>query len=260
MELSLVELLELKYAQHNTASFVERDPVSVPHLFSKKENIEISGFLTASIAWGQRGTIIRNALDLVRRMDNDPHDFILNAQTGDLEVFRGFKHRTFNEEDCRYFIISLGNIYREHGGLAEVFSGSYHNNGSVKEALAGFRQVFFALPHLRRTEKHVADPYTNAAAKRLNMFLRWMVRQDDAGVDFGIWDFISPEDLFLPLDIHTGTVSRSLGLLHRKQNDWKAVEEVTASLRQMDPRNPVKYDFALFGMGMHGELDEDYGK
>lgn len=249
----MVELLEQKYAQYNTPSFIDGDPVSIPHLFSRNENIEISGLLTATIAWGQRKTIIRNAMDLVHRMDNDPYDFIMHFHIEDLEVFRGFKHRTFNEEDCIYFISSLGNIYRNHGGMAEVIRRGYGKTGSVKDALVHFRQVFFAGPHPFRTEKHVANPSANAAAKRLNLFLRWMVRMDDGGVDFGIWDFISPSDLYLPLDIHTGNISRQLGILKRKQNDWKAVEEVTAVLKAMDPRDPVKYDFALFGMGMDNE-------
>ena len=251
MDRLLIELLEAKTRKYNTPSFIEEDPVYVPHLFSKRENIEIAGFLAATIAWGQRKTIIRNARDLVQRMDGDPRDFILNLREEDLGVFRGFKHRTFRDEDCIYFIRALHNIYQNHGGLAEVFKKSYLESGSVKSALIYFRKVFFEWEHSGRTQKHVADPGSNAAAKRLNMFLRWMVRRDDAGVDFGIWDFVSMADLFLPLDIHTGTVARNLGILKRRQNDWKAVEEMTAVLRELDPADPVKYDFALFGMGMY---------
>jgi uncharacterized protein (TIGR02757 family) len=251
MDRSLIDLLEVKTQRYNRISFIEDDPVSVPHSFSKKENIEIAGFLTATIAWGQRKTIIRNAMDLVQRMDGDPHDFLQHLREEDIGVFRGFKHRTFTDEDCIYFIRALHNIYRNHGGLSEVFRTAYRESGSVKSALISFRDVFFQWDHAGRTRKHVADPGANAAAKRLNMFLRWMVRRDEAGVDFGIWDFIPMSGLFLPLDVHTGTVARDLGILKRKQNDWKAVEEVTAVLGQLDPEDPVKYDFALFGMGLH---------
>ena len=254
MDKFLLDLLESKVAEYNSPSFIVEDPVSIPHLFSMKEDIEIPGFLAATIAWGQRKTILRNAEDLVRRMDGDPHDFIMHYSENDLEVFRGFRHRTFNEEDCMYFIRSLGNLYRNYGGLGGVFREAYLASGSVKESLIRFRKLFLELPHSRRTEKHVADPGSKAAAKRLNMFLRWMVRRDEAGVDFGIWDFIPPAALFLPLDIHTGNVARSLGLLKRNQNDWMAVEEVTGKLREMDPLDPVKYDFALFGMGMYGDV------
>ena len=251
MDRYLIDLLEAKSHQYNRSSFIGDDPVAVPHLFTKKENIEIAGFLAATIAWGQRKTIIRNARNLVQRMDGDPHDFILHLREEDLRVFRGFRHRTFNEEDCIFFMRALSNIYRNHGGLAGVFRESYTESRSIKSALIHFRNVFFEPEHAGRTQKHVADPGSNAAAKRLNMFLRWMVRRDSGGVDFGIWDFISMKDLFLPLDIHTGTVARNLGILKRRQNDWKAVEEVTGVLRELDPADPVKYDFALFGMGMY---------
>ena len=175
----------------------------------------------------------------------------VHCNEDDMEVFRGFKHRTFNEDDCIYFIRSLGNIYRNHEGLAGVFGEGFRESGSVKAALIHFRQLFFELPHPRRVQKHVANPGSNSSAKRLNMFLRWMVRSDEGGVDFGIWDFIPASELFLPLDVHTGNVARSLGLLKRTQNDWKAVEEITGRLREMDPGDPVKYDFALFGMGLY---------
>ena len=250
MDKFLIELLEAKYREYNNPSFIPEDPVSIPHLFSKKENVEISGFLTATIAWGQRKTIIRSAKSLIERMDGDPHDFILNLREEDLKVFRGFKHRTFNQEDCIYFIRALSNIYRNHGGLAEVFKRSYLESDSIKSVLSYFRRVFFELEHEIRSEKHIANPESGSAAKRLNMFLRWMVRRDSNGVDFGIWDFISMKDIFIPLDVHSGTVARELGLLKRKQNDWKAVEELTGILRKMDPDDPVRYDFALFGMGV----------
>jgi len=254
MDRFLIELLEEKADQYNRPSFIDGDPVSIPHMFSRPENIEISGLLAASIAWGQRTTITRNARELVRRMDGDPFDFLMNFREEDLQVFRGFKHRTFNEADCMYFMRSLHHIYTNSGGLRDLFRTAYQDSGSIRSTLVRFREIFFALPHPARTRKHVADPESGSAAKRLNMFLRWMVRKDERGVDFGIWDFISPADLLLPLDVHTGNVTRKLGLLKRLQNDWKAVEEVTAKLREIDPADPVRFDFALFGMGMF----EDY--
>jgi uncharacterized protein (TIGR02757 family) len=249
----IIRLLEERASYYNSKEFIESDPIRVPHQFSKKENIEISGFLTATISWGQRGTIIRNAVDLIRRMDNDPVDFIIHASEPDMDVFDGFVHRTFITEDCKYFIKSLKNIYLYKGGLQGVFENLYSKNNDIKGTLIRFRSLFFELPHPARTGKHVADVAGNASGKRLNMFLRWMVRTDSRGVDFGLWRKISPADLFIPLDIHTGTVARELGILKRKQDDWKAVEELTSVLRHLDPSDPVKYDFALFGMGLYSE-------
>lgn len=245
------QILEEKSLLYNSPDFIIGDPVSVPHLFSKKENIEVSGFLTATIAWGQRKAIISSAVDLIRRMEGDPHDFIINLREADLRVFRGFNHRTFMEEDCIYFIRALSHLYKDYGGISEIFRRSYRESGSVKSAIMEFRKLFLRWDPAPRTTKHFADPGSNSAAKRMNMFLRWMVRRDHRGVDFGIWNFLPMAGLFLPLDIHTGTIARSLGILKRKQNDWKAVEEVTAVLRKMDPRDPVRYDFALFGMGIY---------
>ena len=247
----IIQLLEEKASQYNTLEFIKDDPIQVPHQFSKKENIEIAGFLTATISWGQRSTIIKNASDLIRRLDNDPIDFITRATEADYDVFNGFVHRTFQSEDCKFFVKSLKNIYLHKGGLETVFENAYSTGGTVKAALTQFRKEFFDLPHPGRTKKHVANVAGNASGKRLNMFLRWMVRRDDRGVDFGIWEKIDPADLFVPLDIHTGTIARKLGLLQRKQNDWKAVEELTSVLRTLDPADPVKYDFALFGLGLY---------
>lgn len=244
------QLLEEKVSTYNRREFIRGDPIQVPHQFNRRENIEIAAFLTATIAWGRRDTIIRNALDLMSRMDHDPYEFLMNLGKDDLDVFNGFRHRTFNEQDCRFFIQSLHEIYRNKGGLYRIFLEGYGQTKSVKDAFRGFRDIFFGLKHLPRTEKHLADPYSGSAAKRLNMFLRWMVRRDDRGVDFGIWEEIDPAHLYLPLDLHTGNVARKLGLLGRKQNDWKAVEELTLALRAFDPGDPVKYDFALFGLGM----------
>jgi uncharacterized protein (TIGR02757 family) len=247
---TLQKFLEDKSVKYNRIEFFHDDPVKVPHLFDREENIEIAGFLAATLAWGQRGVIVHNALDIIARMDHDPHDFLMNMEERDLQVFNGFRHRTFSEEDCRSFIRSLSRIYREEGGLYDVFLRGYRKNGRIKEAIVEFRQLFTREGFALRSLKHVADPLAGSSAKRLNMFLRWMVRRDDAGVDFGIWEGINPADLYLPLDIHTGNVARKLGLLHRKQNDWKAVEELTGVLREFDPLDPVKYDFALFGLGI----------
>ncbi len=247
---SLHQLLEEKYLLYNRPDFIINDPVSIPHLFSKKENIEISGFITATIAWGQRCTILKNARKLIWLMDGDPFSFIIDASEKEISML-DLCHRTFNSSDLHYFIHALKNIYLKHGGLELLFSTLYDQHHDIKQCLISFHQVFFELPHLSRTEKHVADVGKNASAKRLNMFLRWMIRNDDHGVDFGIWRGIPPSALYMPLDVHTGNVARNLGLLSRKQSDWKAVEELTDKLRQFDPADPIKYDFALFGMGLH---------
>lgn len=244
----LLKLLEEKYDQYDRFSFIVNDPVSIPHLFEKKEDIEISAFLAATIAWGQRNTIIRNAEKLVQWMDYKPHEFIMNFSRKDIYPFKTFKHRTFNETDCIFFLHSLKNIYQNHGGLESSFSIS----GSaeiIKYAIIKFRQIFFQLHHEHRTEKHLSSPLANSSCKRLNLFLRWMVRKDARNVDFGIWNTFSQKDLICPLDVHTGNIARMLGLLKRKQNDWKAAMELTEILKNFDPFDPVKYDYALFGMG-----------
>jgi len=244
----LKSFLDEKYDLYNRETFIETDPIQIPKAFSKKEDIEIAGFLASTIAWGQRPTIIKNAKKLMQWMDEAPHDFVMNAQASDLEIFAEFKHRTFNGEDAIFFMQSLQNIYKNHGGLENVFSKQ--NNGDAKDSIANFREIFFSIDHPQRTEKHVSNVLKKSSAKRLNMFLRWMVRNDKRSVDFGIWEKISPADLYLPLDVHTGRVGRKLGLLNRKQDDWPAVNEITNSLRQLDPNDPVKYDFALFGLGI----------
>ncbi len=241
--------LEKNYRKYNVPGFIKDDPLSIPHRFSKKEDIEISGFLTATIAWGNRKSIIKNAKRLMNMMENDPSEFVRNFRESDLKPFVKFVHRTFNEDDCLYFLHALQNIYLNHGGLENVFKSDKSPDG-VKRAIVNFRKVFFELPHLIRTQKHVANPEKNSSAKRINMFLRWMVREDDRGVDFGLWNSINTAQLMCPLDLHSGNVSRKLGLLTRKQNDWKAVEELTENLRLFDMNDPVKYDFALFGLGV----------
>jgi len=244
----LKDLLEERYRHYNQPGFIASDPVQVPHLFTDKKDIEIAGFLTAVIAWGQRKTIITNAKRLMELMDNAPGDFILHAKGKDMQKFEGFVHRTFNSDDILYFIHALQNIYTHDESLGAFFSKNYHHGLSLKSSIIAFRKVFFDLPHLKRTEKHFANIEKKASAKRINMFLRWMVRKDDRGVDFGIWD-IPMSALYIPLDVHSGRVARQLGLLSREQDNWPAVEELTAKLRVFDPYDPVKYDYALFGMG-----------
>ena len=242
--------LDQKVNSFNHSSFIETDPIQVPALFTTKENIEIAGFLAATLAWGQRPTIIRNAMKLVQLMENNPIEFLLNTPENEWNSFLDFKHRTFNGIDCLYFLKSLRDIYQNHGGLEQVFMEGYLKDETVFSALVHFRKIFFELKHEHRTEKHVSDVEKGAAAKRLNMFLRWMVRSDQSGVDFGLWKQIPVSALMLPLDVHTGNVARKLELLTRTQNDWRAVEEITAKLREFDPEDPVKYDFALFGLGV----------
>ncbi|MFY9151115.1 MAG: TIGR02757 family protein [Prolixibacteraceae bacterium] len=242
--------LDQKVTEFNRASFIETDPIQIPSLFTSKENIEIAGFLAATLAWGQRPTIIRNAKQLVRMMKNDPIRFLLQTPEEEWDEFLNFKHRTFNGTDCIYFLHSLRNIYQHHGGLENVFTTGFLKDRTIYSALVHFRNVFFELNHEQRTEKHISNVEKGAAAKRLNMYLRWMVRTDNPGVDFGLWKNIPASALLLPLDVHTGNVSRKLGLLTRKQNDWKAVQEITAKLREFDPEDPIRYDFALFGLGV----------
>ena len=246
--------LDQKYEEFNVPGFIPDDPVSIPHLFTKKEDIEIAGFLTATIAWGNRKSIIKNAEKLMKAMGYFPHEFIINATEKDFAAFNTFVHRTFNGIDIRYFLKSLQNIYRKHGGLEKIFTNGYEKEETLYSALMYFRQIFFETEHETRTEKHVANVSKKSTGTRLCMFLRWMIRCDHQNVDFGLWKQIPSSALMLPLDVHTGNISRKLGLLKRKQNDWQAVEEVTQKLRQFDPYDPVKYDFALFGLGVYNQL------
>jgi uncharacterized protein (TIGR02757 family) len=246
----LQDFLDFKYDQYNRPGFIASDPVSIPHRFTKKEDIEISAFLTATIAWGYRPTIITSASRLMLLMNNAPSDFILNAKANELSSLQSFVHRTFQGDDLLYFIFSLKNIYQNHHGLQNVFHEGYKKNHSIKESIIHFRKIFFEFEHLQRTTKHVSNPEKNSSCKRINMFLRWMIRSDNRGVDFGIWNNFSSAHLLCPLDLHSGNVSRKLGLLKRKQSDWKAVEELTNNLKQFDSKDPAKYDFALFGLGI----------
>jgi len=243
-------LLDNRFKRYNNSDFIETDPIQIPHQFHRKEDIEIAAFLTAAISWGQRKSIIKNANQLLRMMDNSPFDFILNGNSDtDWRHIGLFVHRTFNGNDCMSFLESLKNIYQNYGGLEQVFTTGYRREGTVFGALNHFRNVFLEIPHEPHVRKHISDVGANSSAKRLNMFLRWMVRRDDNEVDFGIWKDIPTSALMLPLDVHTGEVGRALGILTRKQNDWKSVEEITSVLRLFDSNDPVKYDFALFGVG-----------
>ncbi len=251
MELShqeLFDFLEAKYEQYNNPEFIATDPISIPHRFTRKEDIEIAAFLTAIISWGNRQSIMKDAENLLGMMEFSPYKFILNSDETVTKRFESFYHRTFNGNDCIFFLKSLKNIYQNHDGLESLFLPD--NFTGIKGAICRFRSIFLETDHPRRLEKHIADPCKGASAKRLLMFLRWMVRNDHRGVDFGLWNKVPPSILMCPLDIHSGNVARKLGLLQRKQNDWKAVEELTANLRQFDPEDPVKYDFALFGLGV----------
>lgn len=244
----LKTFLDEKTALYNNPGFIQTDPIQIPHLFTQKEDIEIAGFLAATIAWGNRKTIIANATKMMEIMGNSPYDFIMSHNNAQLEKFDNFVHRTFNSIDMVTFIKSLQHIYTKHGGLETVFT-AHKNEQGLQHAIHLFKKLFFETPHQQRTQKHVSDPVNGSAAKRINMFLRWMVRNDNAGVDFGLWKNISPALLSCPLDVHSGNVARKLGLLNRKQNDAKALNELDVQLRLLNSTDPVKYDFALFGLG-----------
>ena len=227
----LKEFLDFKVEQYNNPEFIDTDPVQIPHRFSRKEDIEIAGFLTSIISWGNRKSILKNATSMMELLDNSPYDFVMQHSEEDLEKLENFVHRTFNGTDLTYFISALHNIYRNHGGLENTFSKN-SSDSSLQPAIHEFNKIFFELPHPLRTQKHVSDPAKNSAAKRINMFLRWMVRKDAGKVDFGIWESISPAILSCPLDVHSGNVARKLGLLKRKQNDAKALQELDENLRK----------------------------
>lgn len=251
--MNLKSFLDEKVDQINRAeSYIPHDPISIPHGFTKLQDIEIIGFWVAMLAWGNRKSIINSGNRLIDLMDGAPHDFILNHEEVDRTRFENFKHRTFQYTDTLYFLEFFQWYYREHNSLEEAFmEGLQKGDQHVGGALAGFHQLFFSLPDApHRTRKHIATPDRKSACKRLNMYLRWMVRKDDRGVDFGLWDKIDPSQLLIPLDVHVNRVGKSLGLFKRKQTDWQAVLELTESLRRFDPNDPVKYDYALFGMGV----------
>ena len=245
----LKEFLDEKVELYNKPNFIESDPIQIPHLYSAKEDIEIAGFLAATIAWGNRKMIINNAKKMMDFMGNSPYDFVMSHSESQLEPLESFVHRTFNGTDFITFIKSLQHIYKNHDGLEAVFS-KHQQEDSMQNAISEFKKLFFEVEHLPRTQKHVSDPLKNSASKRINMWLRWNCRTDNQGVDFGIWKTISPSKLSCPLDVHSGNVARKLGLLTRKQNDAKALAELDTNLRLLDKEDPVKYDFALFGLGI----------
>lgn len=245
----LKEFLDYKVKEYNSPAFIESDPISIPHRFSLKEDIEIAGFLVATISWGNRKGIVKSGERLIDLLGNSPYDFVMSHKSSHLKRLDAFVHRTFNGQDLKYFIQALKLIYAKNGGIEAVFS-KYATNDSLQPAIHQFKKLFFTAPHSERITKHISDPFKGSAAKKINMYLRWMIRKDNCGVDFGLWKSISPSVLSCPLDVHSGNVARKLGLLKRKLNDSKAVMELDLSLRSMDKSDPVKYDFALFGLGV----------
>lgn len=246
------ELLEELYLRFNTTDFIAEDPISIPHRYSSREDREIAGFMSATIAWGNRKAIVKSAGRMMEYMDDAPAEFVMHASEQELKRLESYVHRTFNGLDFRDFVVSLRSICERYGGVGELFEQRFAESGSMADVFAFFRSEFFATPHQQRCEKHLSSIAKGAACKRLCMYVRWMVRRDDRGVDFGLWSKIPSSALYMPLDVHSGNVARELGLLTRKQNDWKAVDELTTKLREFDVADPVKYDFALFGAGIGG--------
>jgi uncharacterized protein (TIGR02757 family) len=246
----LKDFLDEKVDRYNTSDFVADDPISIPHRYTQSEDIEIAGFLAATIAWGNRKIIVKNGHRMLDMLGESPFDFVMSHNNQQLERLDGFVHRTFNHIDLVQFIKSLKHIYENKGGLEVLFS-SFATEDSVQPAIHHFKKTFFEIQHPARTTKHISDPLNGSAAKKINMYLRWLVRTDNRGVDFGLWKSIKPSQLSCPLDVHSGNIARKLGLLNRIQNDAKAVEELDKSLRTLDVNDPVKYDFALFGLGIY---------
>ncbi len=249
----LRDLLEELHDRYNNRAFIEPDPISVPHSFSATLDREIAGFLASTIAWGNRKAIVKSAHRMMQYMDNAPADFVLNASDSELEHLRSYVHRTFNGEDFQTFVFGLRHVIQTWGSVGGFFEQSYGRSGDLRVSLSEFRQEFFRHDHNSHAEKHVSSIDRGAACKRLCMYLRWFVRHDERGVDFGLWRKIPMSALYLPLDLHTGRMGRQLGLLRRKQDDWKAVEEITAKLRELCPDDPVRYDYSLFGLGISGD-------
>ena len=245
----LKSFLDEKVEQYNTPEFIDSDPIQIPHLFTQKEDIEIAGFLAATIAWGNRKMIIKNAHRMMDLLGNSPYDFVMNHKEHHLDSLDGFVHRTFNSIDFVHFIKALKHIYTSHNGLENIFQ-THATDSSLQPAMHEFKKIFFEIEYPERTTKHISDPFKGSAGKKINMWLRWLVRKDNNGVDFGLWKNIPSSILSCPLDVHSGNVARKLGLLNRKQNDAKALLELDTNLRQLDKFDPVKYDFALFGLGV----------
>ena len=248
--LELKEFLDEKAEFYQQKEFIQTDPIIIPHEYDNKLDIEISGFLISVISWGNRKSIINSGYKIINLLEYSPYDFIMNHSDQDLKRIKGSIHRTFNSEDLIYFIKSLKNIYTNYNGLEGIISNKKNGN-NLQERISIFKKIFFELDSPERTKKHLPDPLNGSAAKRFNMFLRWMVRSNNKGIDFGIWNSISASQLSCPLDIHTGNTARKLGLLKRNQNDSLAVNELDLKLRKMDKNDPVKYDFALFGLGVN---------
>ncbi|HCT29251.1 MAG TPA: TIGR02757 family protein [Bacteroidales bacterium] len=247
----LKDFLEEKYRLYANSKFIENDPIQIPHRYSKKEDIEIAALLASTLAWGNRKMIIYNIDRLLSRFGDSPYEFVVNYSKKDENRFKGFVHRTFNDNDCIHYIRVLNQIYRSKGRLEKVFNEGYNKENTIKGAIDNYRRKFDEINASSHTLKHVSNVEKGSAAKRLNMFLRWMVRSTREGVDFGLWKNIPTSALMIPLDTHSGRVARVLGLLNRNQNDWKAVEELTINLQEYDKDDPVKYDFALFGLGVN---------
>ncbi|WP_295936664.1 TIGR02757 family protein [uncultured Alistipes sp.] len=247
MDIELKELLERLHDKYNRPEFIEADPISVPHRYRTRADREIAGFFAATIAWGNRKAIVASGHRMMRCMDDAPADFVRNASERELTSLTTFVHRTFNGQDLRDFVLALRRMEEQHGGIGAFFENSYQTTQSIAGTLAAFRSEFFTAGHAPRCEKHLSSVERGAACKRLCMYLRWMVRRDDRGVDFGEWTHIPMSALYIPLDVHAGNMARALGLLTRRQNDWRAVEQTTVSLREFDPADPVRYDFSLFG-------------
>jgi uncharacterized protein (TIGR02757 family) len=252
--LELKDFLDVKVAEYNNPAFIKNDPICIPHQYTRKQDIEIAAFFAAILAWGQRKTIINKCNELFARMDNAPYDFMRNHEDADLKRLLGFKHRTFNDTDLLYFVSFFQYHYATSDTLEAAFLPdhiSHISNFSAEHALNHFRSYFFSLPDFpHRTKKHISSPLQKSTCKRLNMFLRWMVRHDNCGVDFGLWNIMKPADLICPCDVHVDRVARKLGMITRKQTDWLTAVDLTVKLREMDPADPVKYDFALFGLGV----------
>lgn len=251
----LKELLERLHDKYNRSEFIDEDPISVPHRYSDRADREIAGFFSATIAWGNRKAIVRNGHRMMHFMDDAPADFVRNASERELALLSSYVHRTFNGADFRDFVLGLRYMETRFGGIGSFFETRFEATQSMPQVLADFRCEFFAAEHAARCEKHLSSVEKGAACKRLCMYLRWMVRRDDRGVDFGEWQRIPMSALYLPLDVHAGNMGRALGLLSRRQNDWRAVEQITAALRTFDPDDPVRYDFSLFGAGIDGYLN-----
>lgn len=248
-DLELKDFLDYKVAQYNKPEFVEHDPIAIPHRYALKEDIEISGFLVSIISWGNRKAIVKNGHRMMDILGNSPYDFVINHKANHLKRLENFVHRTFNGADFVHLVKSLKNVYRTVGGIEKIFAENATSD-SLQPAIHELKKIIYSITPPPRTTKHISDPLSGSAAKRINMYLRWMIRRDNNGVDLGIWKSISPSKLSCPLDVHSGNVARKLGLLIREQSDSKAVDELDKNLRLLDKNDPVKYDFALFGLGI----------